>query len=347
MKINLKELRKRSEYINENKNNNLDLIIWNYNQKAQFDGFFDEYILQTRGMITDMEGNIIARPFKKFFNLNEKEETKIENLPAELPKITIKMDGSLIIQFYDGNNICMATRGSFNSEQAIWATKWIRERFKKEDFLKGYTYLYEEIGSHNRIVVKYNTKELILLAVINTETLEEINHISEAKRLRINYAKPVDKPLNELVELLPSLNGNEEGFVVRYSNGLRVKMKGTEYARLHRLITKISNKSVWDLLMNNQPFDELLEKVPDEFFNWVKKTKKDLEDKYKELESKAKEGYEKTKNLPTRKEQAIEIIKNYKDVSTTIFMMLDNKDYSNMLWIKLKPIYSNPFKEEN
>lgn len=53
---------------------------------------------------------------------------------------------------YKGHNVYIATRGSFESDQALWATEWIQKRFRPVDFLAGYTYLYEIIYPENRVV---------------------------------------------------------------------------------------------------------------------------------------------------------------------------------------------------
>ena len=45
----------------------LPLTIWNYSEKVQYEGLFDDITLQTRGLVTDDKGNVVARPFKKFF----------------------------------------------------------------------------------------------------------------------------------------------------------------------------------------------------------------------------------------------------------------------------------------
>lgn len=348
MKINLEEFRKRSEYINEQKHPTLDLIIWNYSQHCQFYGAWDEFTTMARGLITDLEGNIVARPFKKFFNLGQDPN---QSLPTEDPIIYEKLDGSLGIQFYD-NNLApvIATRGSFNSDQAIWATKWLQQKFPVNIFLKDKTYLYEIIYPQNRIVIDYKNKSgLMLLAVVDIETgLEDPDLLrDEAARLNFKTAERIRySDLNHLIESAKKLPGDQEGYVFHWPdhNNLRLKIKGDEYVRLHRLITGFSNKSIWELLANGQSMDEMLEKVPDEFYQWVKLVKQDLEHSFDYLNDVAGEAYLEVKDLPTRKDQALEIMKNHKDFSDLIFGLLDKKDISSMIWKRLKPKFAKPFK---
>jgi len=147
--------------------------IWNYTPVCQFDNIWDEYTTVCRGLITNQHGEILYRPFPKFFNLGQREETMLANLPAEIPQFREKLDGSLGIIYELDGLVHVATRGSFVSEQAQWATKWIQlqMRIKPESFLPRHTYLGEIIYPGNRIVVDYKgLSELVLLAVIDTET---------------------------------------------------------------------------------------------------------------------------------------------------------------------------------
>jgi RNA ligase len=73
----------------------LPLSIWNYTPEVQYGQSWDEVTLQCRGLVTDNEGNIVARPFKKFFNIEEGRHT-----PTEEFDVFEKMDGSLGILFY-------------------------------------------------------------------------------------------------------------------------------------------------------------------------------------------------------------------------------------------------------
>jgi len=139
---------------------------------------------------------------------------------------------------------------------------------------------------------------------------------------------------------------NREGFVVRFSNGFRVKVKFVEYVRLHRIITNVSNVNVWDALRNNQSLDELLNNVPDEFYNWLKKTVKSLEDGFNEIERLALKEYYRiacVENIITRKEFALESLKT--PYAAILFKLHDRKPYNYIIWGMLKPVFSKPFKD--
>jgi len=101
-------------------------------------------LLQCRGLVTNSDGDIIARPFKKFFNYEEYLEFAPEMIPNESFEVFEKMDGSLGILFNYKDEWVLCTRGSFTSEQSIKGT----ELLKKYDYNrlpKCHTYLFEII----------------------------------------------------------------------------------------------------------------------------------------------------------------------------------------------------------
>lgn len=343
MKIDLKELEKRSEYINSQKHPTEDLIIWNYSHRCQYDKMWDEYTMMARGLITDLEGNIHSRPFSKFFNYGEDVDLVI---PNETPIIKEKYDGSLGILYWAKELPCIATRGSFTSEQAIWATKWLQRQSKEvlESLNKYETMLFEIIYKQNRIVVDYDFEGLIYLAHIDPETGKELLN---PYVFGFQSAKIIEnKKLDELKALDKK---NEEGFVIYYPKAdLRLKVKFEDYVRLHRLITGFSTKSIWECLMNGIDIDEILKDIPDEFYEWVKIKQGELETQFAIQWVRVEECFNKAKKLETRKEQAIEIIKASKERSSAVFSLLDGdkKRTEKLIWKSLKPEYELPFKTE-
>ena len=346
----LNELNKRVEdgLISVQKHDTLPLLIFNYTQTCQFSKAWDEYTMMARGLITDLDGNIVARPFKKFFNIDEREETKIENLPVRArPDVYTKYDGSLGILYFDGDKPCTATRGSFNSEQAVWATKWIQAKMlSRSDFIDGYTYLFEIIYPENRIVVDYGgAQTLILLSVVKTDDgSENFCPDAEAKRLGFQCAerKSFDS-VQKIVDACDQLDGNEEGFVLVYPDGFRVKIKGREYVRLHKLLTEFSSISIWECLRDGTDIEELLERVPDEFYDWVSRIKIGLESEYMSRLSTAWVHTSLIIQYKERKEKA-EIIKTFsKELQPICFSLLDYKDPSQIIWRQIRPKYQKPF----
>ena len=325
-------------YIHVQAHESGELFIYNYSPKAQYERVWNEWTMQCRGLIMNKHHQIIARPFKKFFNL---EEHRQELIPTgdltEVFEVYEKLDGSLGILYLYENEYFIATRGSFNSEQALKATQILYDKYAHviPKFLPHKTYLFEIIYPENRIVIDYGlTEDLILLAVIDNETgLDE-----PLQDLGLPIVKRYDG-INDLHILKTLEQDNKEGFVVKFSSGFRVKVKFEEYVRLHRILTQISSKNIWEYLSTNQPFEQILERVPDEFYDWVKKVSGEILSQYQMIEDYCKAHF---KILPSRKETALYF--QTLQHSSVLFAMLDGKDYSSIIWKKVKPSYEKPFR---
>jgi T4 RnlA family RNA ligase len=320
-------------YIHVKKHLDADLFIYNYSPKAQYDRLWNEATISCRGLILDSLGKIVARPFQKFFNLGEFENQVI---PAEPFEVYDKLDGSLGISYCLNGRWHIATRGSFHSDQAIKATSMLYEKYGHavEAMEEGKTYLFEIIYPENRIVLDYGGEEiLILIAIIENETGLDIG----LKDLGFPIVERYDG-LNDLAMIKSIQQDNKEGFVLKYASGYRLKVKFEEYVRLHRIITHVSTLSIWEYLKTGQSLDAIIEKVPDEFYEWVKETKEELESKYKAIESQCQSDY---KELESRKETALYFMTcSYPAV---LFAMLDQKEKASIIWKMLKPEHARPF----
>ena len=312
----------------------LPLIIWNYSPKIQYENLWDEITLKCRALITDNNGQIIAKSFDKFFNL---EEHKTE-LPNEPFKVYEKLDGSLIVIFYYQNQWIVSSKGSFTSDHAIEAQKII-SRWNLEKLDKTKCYSGELIAPWNRIVCDYGKENKVVLLAKFDKFGNEYD-IEEYKK-DFEVVKKYDgiEDYNNLKKLI---GDNQEGFVVKFRSGIRIKIKGEEYLRLHKIVTGVSNITIWEHLKEKRNFNELLDKVPDEFYDWVVKTKDDLTQQYQEIIDSSNSVY---KEFETRKETALYFSKQR--YPAVLFKLLDKKDPSDIIWKIIKPKHSKPFKEND
>ncbi len=321
----------------------LPLTIYNYSDKCQYDGYWNEITLNCRGLILDENMNIVARPLKKFFN---HEQQNPERIPFE-EDITVytKMDGSYGQLYFIGEDPFISTRGSFQSEQAIWANDFAKkngliEKWKNLD--KDYTYVFEIIYKTNKIVVDYKDFEgLVLLAVINKETGKDSDKPLESFDVGTPIVERHDG-LKEISYLISLEEKNKEGFVVKFSSGFRLKVKFKDYIRLHRLMTMTSTITIWEELKNGKDIYSVLENVPDEFYNWVKQIDKQLKEDYDLIESQCKEDFY---PLSSRKETA-ELFRT-KKYPGILFSILDGKPYDKAIWKMIRPKFSKPFASED
>ena len=335
-----------------NKHPEYDLWILNYSPKVQSKKFWDEYTLSCRGLVIDVEGNIIARPFEKFKNYEEFDPKEINW--SEDFDVFEKMDGSLIILFYYEPRMkwIVASRGSFISEQALEAQKMLTLTDYEKLNIQN-TYLFEVLYPENRIVVDYGERrELVLLAVIETSNGDELSHdtVTELYSKYFTVVKKFQfKTFNELREMIVSGEDNKEGFVVRFASGLRMKMKYAEYCRLHVILTNVSNLTVWEHLMNHYDFDALYDRVPDEFYNWLKRTIKIIQTDFNEIERQALKEFVRIYYVNgigingNKKDFAMEAMQT--EYQSILFKLYDKRSYDDIIWKMVRPIYSKPFRD--
>lgn len=341
--------------VRDEKNDPFGFRILNYTAKAQYDNIWDEVTRQCRGLIYDVRNlEVVARPFQKFFNYNTERfpETHPANLPPYQPFITRKYDGSIGILYKHQGKWRVATRGSFHSEQAEWATKWLQSR-EELSFPDGWTPLVEIVFSSNKIVVDYDFEGLVLIGMVNNETGSEIapaglKFIAEANGLRpVEY---FDRPVSGLLE---ENTANEEGYVLAYHVGdgvpLRCKIKFSDYCSLHRLLHQTSPLTIWEMLRAGKTLhDDIVPSVassPEPFREWVRSTAARLFYEMNQMAAKAQAAYFNSPPCGTRKAFA-EYAKTKGELTPLLFAIIDGKDITDMVWKMVRPVSAQPFKQE-
>lgn len=364
----IKELRKLEEQglITLRPHNTLPLLIANYTPDVQYERLWNDHPLltQCRGLIVSEDGEVVGRPFEKFFNYEEHLQfDDLPDIPLDEPhKVYNKLDGSLgIVFFYDGK-WRISTRGSFHSDQAEYAEKNLLPKYDLSKLSRDYTYLVEIIYKQNRIVVDYGDKEeLILVATIRTEDGAEPLSLERYRNDKPYNVFPIVKEfkltMDYLIENSDKFDdGNTEGFVIHFYSGLRVKMKLTEYVRLHRLMTGLTKRSIWEHLKNGDDLEELYKTAPDEVYDWVENTSNELREEYKKILTLSDNIFHnifKSIEVPYkfpgrvidesefRKRFAHQVLNNKDikeyDLKSIMFKMFDGRGVHDLLWKKIKP----------
>lgn len=312
------------------------LVIYNYTIKAVFTPPVDwtEPMKDCRGLILDTDGNIVARPFRKFWNYSQ----VLEQIPVGEPfTVWEKVDGSLgIIAAYAGERI-VSTRGSFDSDQAKWLQQWLDR--EHNDFMpQGETWLTEIVYPDNRIVVDYGAREdAILLAVMGADGVDLPAMFENSTRF--SKARRFDGISDfSIINTDPRFAG-EEGFVVKWQSGLMAKIKADEYSRLHRLVTGCSTRTIWELLRTGKGIGEIVERVPAEFADWVTKVADGLMAAHAATGAAATAAVASPEaaGFTTRKDFAL-WAKTQKNPAL-LFNLLDGRDITDDCWKLVEPVW--------
>ena len=233
-------------YITKNKHPVYDLYILNYTNKCAAQNRWNRETVFCRGVITNNRGQIIARPFPKFFDIEKYPSDELSFSSVD-PVVTEKMDGSLGILYEHFGGWSIATRGRFDSEAARAATNMLRhytnQGWRPE---KGFTYLFEIIAKETTNIVKYKRKErgLYFLCATFTRSGNTIFDFGS----RANWPGPVapridftpSSPEKCKPELMTLVDGStpaskREGAVVFFPNSnLRMKIKSSSFRLAER-----------------------------------------------------------------------------------------------------------------
>ena len=312
--------------------------IYNYTEACQYAAAWTPVTLACRGLIVNAAtGAVLARPLGKFFNHTEGHAPPLR--PGAAVAVTDKADGSMGIIFRDGDELAVATRGSFASDQARHATEVLRSRYP--DFVPpaGLTVLVEIIYPENRIVLDYaGLDDLVLIGAVDIATGRTFGPAAVPQ-----WPGPVVESFAyaTLAEALaaPPRDGRE-GLVVHFTDSdERVKIKYAEYVRLHRLVTGLSARTVWEVLVSGGDLDALTEPLPDEFHAWVTAVAGELTGSVAALaETVEAEFAAIVAELPAgwgRREFAARAVRS--DQRGALFLRLDGKDYRPGLWQLVRP----------
>lgn len=308
-----------------------DLYVVNYTKTAQYSQAWDYITISNRGRVVNSNGDTISPCLPKFFNYQEHlVHDWLDPLPLDEEFVAFeKLDGSYIsvTNHPDYPELIVASRGSFESEQAMWAREMIKERNLYVP--AGHTYIFELIHPENRIVVDYGQiRDLVLLTRFRGE--EEVGIPDSHPEFTL---PTIYSGANSLDDLLEQEEDNFEGYVIQFESGIRTKVKLDEYVRLHRIVTGLTPKKVFEAVREDT-IDEVIEILPDEYFDWVKDLREKIVTRFRltqifgaQLADEAREKYE------TRKDQAQFILSHErKALAPVAFKALDGKDTSEAAW---------------
>lgn len=246
------------------------LALFKYDSSCVFANQWSKVAQKARGIILDTQtGEIVCRPFDKFFNIDEVDTTKRQVIKEKFIKFgfeaTDKVDGSAICLWNYGNEWRTSTLGAFYSDQAIYALKMLYEKYPQFIELNpDYTYVFELVAAWDTKVVAYDKESLVLLAVfknawdeqeLDSKTVDIIADTCRFERPTVIQLEPEDLIGGEKIP------ENAEGYVIRFGDGLRVKIKSLLYIRLHRLLSGFSPKRVIEAMQAGN-YKDLLSEAP-------------------------------------------------------------------------------------
>lgn len=223
----------------------------------------DAILRECRGIIFDKQGRLLSRPFHKFFNVNEREETLVKNLPLQYGYgIYTKEDGSMIRPVWiDALGEYWWCTKMGMSDTAINANDYANARKNYKQFawwchVTNITPIFEWCSNKNRIVISHPEDKLVLLSMRYNDTGKYVPRdimCIFANQFQIPYVEMhTDRTFDTLMVETKDLTGIE-GFVVQFGNGDMVKLKTEEYLRIHKARDTVTNeRALAELFVENK-----------------------------------------------------------------------------------------------
>lgn len=310
-----------------------DVLIFNYNPMAQYEGRWNFFETVSRGLIINKRtGEIVARAFDKFHNWFQGGR----RAKGHIVVVTEKVDGSVGVLYRTSQGYKIATRGSFNSAQAEWATKFLNDHFDLTGLANELTLIFEIIYPENRIIVDYGTREdLVLLAARNRFTGDYLPFFPDLVELATHYGFTLPQVYNinditTILEKTGAIDFNEEGYVVEFSDGSRFKFKGDRYLELARLVSGLTFKNTLRA-MEAGSVREMINAVPDEFLTQVKVWISEIKSTIERVTDEMIAIFE-TAPKESRKDFALWVQTHHKSLSRYLFALYDNEDLEPLIY---------------
>lgn len=224
-----------------------------------------------RGLIfCSKTGELLSRPFHKFFNLGERED-----LVPDFSKhhvVLEKLDGSMIRPLFLESGLRWATKMGI-TDVAMQAEEFIATRPEYESLARamrevGYTPIFEWCSRKQRIVVDYPEDNLVLLAARDNWTGQYAGRVSLEKTADI-WGVPLvstvdtsNMSTDRLISFVRSMT-DAEGIVIQFDDGHMVKVKADHYVALHRAKSLLENERDVVGLVLDEKTDDLMPLLPE------------------------------------------------------------------------------------
>ncbi len=240
--------------------------------------FDDEWSRECRGIVFSKSvGDVRGRPLHKFFNVNERESTRVENLDwSKVVRVMDKRDGSMIHTVWTENGLRLKSKKTFDSDVAKAAEKWLYRpenanvlRFCEQMAKMNSTAIFEWTAPDARIVLFYPEAELRLLHVRENQTgaymlpfqivywanVYGVKVVDEVNEFFLAVKQPGTNVLRrkfDVDKMLEAAKTREgvEGWVVQFENGDMVKLKTDWYLKRHRAMTFVRERDIAQLVLD-------------------------------------------------------------------------------------------------
>jgi RNA ligase len=296
-----------------------DYVLLNYTNEALFSGDFTAVESVCRGLIVRKDGHVMALPMEKFYNLGE---PQCPSLPDEPYTVWEKIDGSLGIFWHDDTSWRCSTRGSFQNDYIDFALNWWRQNVGTTGIPDHWTVMVEIcIDSDEMPRAAYKPEGLYLLAVRDRHSGTDIS-LDLVNTTGLPKAERVHATIDQLLKRRQQMEG-QEGWVVRFSSGFRVKIKTIWYLRVFRAMQSMTPRRIRELMI--EAGEDWIDTFPDDLRAEAVAIQEAIETQYQNELAQIRSAYSRVEGIESRKDYAIKVLADHPGISTWLFRLRDGK----------------------
>lgn len=294
---------RQNRYVQEKKYGNISSF--NFTKTAFYDKVWDEQTTKARGLYINIpKQKVVARAYDKFFNVNERPETKLDMLQYKLafPAVAyVKENGFLGIVSYneEDESLFVTTKSCPDGDYAGWFNDMLHERISEptleamKQYIKEHnvSFVFECVDMKNAPhIIEYDSNRLYLLDIIYNEmsyrkySFEQLCAVADQFGLLRKEKAYVLESWQEFFDWYYEVTGEDykyngrhiEGFVVEGANGYMVKLKLCYY-NFWKFMRGISHEAIRKGYVDRRKTAALTSAVANQYYGWVK-TLHDTED---------------------------------------------------------------------
>lgn len=294
---------RQNRFIQEKQYGNISSF--NFTKQAFYDKVWDDQTTKARGLYINVpKQKVVARAYDKFFNINERPETKLDMLQYKLtfPAVAyVKENGFLGIVSYneEDESLFVTTKSCPDGDYAGWLKDMLEAKVPAETREKMRTYardnnvsfVFECVDMKNDPhIIEYPESKLFLLDIVYNDmqyrkygfeqmcsVADEFGLTHKEKAFVLESWQEFFDWYYEVVSEDYKYNGREiEGFVVEGANGYMVKLK-LAYYNFWKFMRSIAHEAVKKGYIDSRRTSSLVTPLANQFYGWVK-TLHDAED---------------------------------------------------------------------
>ena len=207
-----------------------NLSVLKYSKRVFFDGLWNDYLEECRGLVIDSDWNIVSYPFTKVYNYG------VESRAPQLPSGTVvdayrKVNGFMVAVTWYGDDILVSTTGSLDSPYVALARELIEPNLERYRSVcrayDRYTFMFECVHPSDPHIVP----EVSGMYLLGLRPKMLGAPLSVSNELAAGFgAYPVEHIRCTIDELLVTVRGvQHEGFVFYTEDGVCSKIKSPHY----------------------------------------------------------------------------------------------------------------------